>query len=248
MMRTTGGGGEQRSGTAAAGAAPHGGNDHAHLFVFTNGKAGMDNVDQSKVNQVVYESSKESAFFANAEKRDAKTEERVARMRRDLAVLRREDLAPLRGALNKKAAALERERDLSRVWMVIDMDCFFAAVAALDNPELRGRPLTPHEKANAPALNACTTVYASTSEAYELQPHTGTAFAVGGIGMLSTSSYEARKFGVRSAMPGFIAKKLCPHLTIVPSDFPRYKEMARRTREPAWSRRSTSSRIALDCV
>ena len=34
--------------------------------------------------------------------------------------------------------------------------------------------------------------------------------AVGGMGMISTSNYEARKFGVRSAMPGFIGKKLCP--------------------------------------
>ncbi|GAA6052983.1 hypothetical protein JCM3770_001163 [Rhodotorula araucariae] len=39
----------------------------------------------------------------------------------------------------------------------------------------------------------------------------GTAFGVGG-GMLTTASYEARKYGCRSAMPLFIAKKLCPHL------------------------------------
>ena len=34
--------------------------------------------------------------------------------------------------------------------------------------------------------------------------------AVGGIGMITTANYEARKYGVRSAMPGFIALKLCP--------------------------------------
>ena len=35
--------------------------------------------------------------------------------------------------------------------------------------------------------------------------------AVGGEqSVLSTANYAARKFGVRSAMPGFIAKKLCP--------------------------------------
>lgn len=32
----------------------------------------------------------------------------------------------------------------------------------------------------------------------------------------------ARKFGVRSAMPGFIAKKLCPDLVIVPCDMHKY--------------------------
>uniref|UniRef100_A0A673C3Q9 DNA polymerase kappa n=1 Tax=Sphaeramia orbicularis TaxID=375764 RepID=A0A673C3Q9_9TELE len=38
--------------------------------------------------------------------------------------------------------------------------------------------------------------------------------AVGSMSMLSTSNYHARKFGVRAAMPGFIAKKLCPELTV----------------------------------
>ena len=50
--------------------------------------------------------------------------------------------------------------------------------------------------------------------------------AVGGVGMLSTSNYLARRFGVRAAMPGFIAMKLCPDLVIVPSDFPKYNAVA----------------------
>lgn len=37
--------------------------------------------------------------------------------------------------------------------------------------------------------------------------------------MLSTANYVARKYGVRSAMPGFIAKKLCPDLIIFPCNF-----------------------------
>jgi nucleotidyltransferase/DNA polymerase involved in DNA repair len=36
--------------------------------------------------------------------------------------------------------------------------------------------------------------------------------AVGGMGMICTANYLARTFGVRSAMPGFIAKKLCPQV------------------------------------
>lgn len=34
--------------------------------------------------------------------------------------------------------------------------------------------------------------------------------AIGDNSMISTANYVARKFGVRSAMPGFIGKKLCP--------------------------------------
>ena len=55
--------------------------------------------------------------------------------------------------------------------------------------------------------------------------------AVGGIGMISTANYVARAFGVRSAMPGFIAKKLCPNLTFVKPDFARYTRYAALARE-----------------
>lgn len=41
--------------------------------------------------------------------------------------------------------------------------------------------------------------------------------------MISTSNYVARKFGVRSAMPGFIAKKLCPQLIFVEHEVSKYK-------------------------
>lgn len=49
--------------------------------------------------------------------------------------------------------------------------------------------------------------------------------------MLSTASYDARKHGVRSGMPGFIAKKLFPELIILDHHFPRYMEMSRQVME-----------------
>ncbi|XP_077417140.1 DNA polymerase kappa [Vanacampus margaritifer] len=55
--------------------------------------------------------------------------------------------------------------------------------------------------------------------------------AVGSMSMLSTSNYHARKYGVRAAMPGFIAKKLCPHLIIVPCNFDKYKSVSNEIRE-----------------
>ncbi|KAJ7335859.1 hypothetical protein JRQ81_013800 [Phrynocephalus forsythii] len=55
--------------------------------------------------------------------------------------------------------------------------------------------------------------------------------AVGSLSMLSTSNYHARRYGVRAAMPGFIAKKLCPHLVIVPLNFQKYKEESKKVRE-----------------
>lgn len=61
----------------------------------------------------------------------------------------------------------------------------------------------------------------------------GKAIAVGGgssRGVISAASYEARKFGVKSAMSGRLAEKLCPHLIFVKSDFDRYREISKKIR------------------
>lgn len=55
--------------------------------------------------------------------------------------------------------------------------------------------------------------------------------AVGSSSMLSTANYEARKYGVSAAMPGYIAMKLCPELRIVPLRFERYREMSGKVAE-----------------
>lgn len=57
--------------------------------------------------------------------------------------------------------------------------------------------------------------------------------AVGGSGnrgVVSAASYEARKFGVRSAMSGVIARKLCPELIFVSPRFKRYREISLKIR------------------
>lgn len=62
-------------------------------------------------------------------------------------------------------------------------------------------------------------------------PHLrGKPIAVGGNvqrGVVAAASYEARKFGVHSAMPAMIAKRKCPDLLFVPHRFDVYKEVSR---------------------
>ncbi len=61
----------------------------------------------------------------------------------------------------------------------------------------------------------------------------GKPLAVGGNeirGVVSAANYEARKYGVRSAMSGYLAKKNCPHLTFVKPRFARYKEISQKIR------------------
>ena len=83
----------------------------------------------------------------------------------------------------------------------IDMDAFYASVEQRDNPEYRGKPIV-----------------------------------VGGLpegrgGVVATASYEARKFGIRSAMTSKQALQLCPHAIFVRPRFDAYKEVSKKIRE-----------------
>jgi DNA polymerase-4 len=83
----------------------------------------------------------------------------------------------------------------------IDMDAFYASVEQRDNPDYRGKPI-----------------------------------AVGGSpegrgGVVATCSYEARKFGVRSAMASKKALQLCPQIIFVYPRFDVYKTVSRQVRE-----------------
>ena len=63
----------------------------------------------------------------------------------------------------------------------------------------------------------------------------GKPVAVGGSaeerGVLTTASYEARKFGLRSAMPTSRALKLCPDLVLIPVHFDKYRAESKKVRE-----------------
>lgn len=166
--------------------------------VFANSKAGMEEVDKEKINQVIYDMSKNSNHFKNEQRKNALVDKKIEEMRKRLAVLEasRIDHSASWTRVCKMMADMETTRDLTRTWIVIDMDMFFAAVEIRDNPSLRGKPV-----------------------------------AVGGMSMISTSNYEARKFGVRSAMPGFIARKLCPDLTFVKANYRKYEAVGKQIRE-----------------
>ncbi|MBA0603796.1 DNA polymerase kappa [Gossypium raimondii] len=167
--------------------------------VYTNAKAGMDGVDKEKVQRVVYEMSKGSKYFENEERKEALLRQKIEHMRARAAKLSAADLSHYQKVADKRILELDSTRDLSRIWLHVDMDAFYAAVETLSNPSLKGKPM-----------------------------------AVGSMSMISTANYEARKFGVRAAMPGFIALELCPDLIFVPTDFKKYTYYSDLTRKVFW--------------
>jgi DNA polymerase-4 len=52
----------------------------------------------------------------------------------------------------------------------------------------------------------------------------------GARSVVCAASYEARRYGVRSAMPALRAERLCPHAIFLPPDFPRYKAVSQQVR------------------
>jgi len=76
----------------------------------------------------------------------------------------------------------------------VDMDAFFAAIEQRDNPQFKGKPVV---------IGA--------------DPKKGK-----GRGVVSTCSYEARKFGIHSALPISIAYRKCPHAIFLPPDMKKY--------------------------
>jgi DNA polymerase-4 len=68
----------------------------------------------------------------------------------------------------------------------------------------------------------------------------------GSRSVVCAASYEARQFGVRSAMPAVRAERLCPHATFLPPDFPRYRAVSRQVREILLRHTDLTEPLSLD--
>ena len=77
----------------------------------------------------------------------------------------------------------------------------------------------------------------------------GRPVIVGGLsnqGVVTTANYEARKYGVHSAMPIFMAKKKCPHGSFVPGRMGRYQEISRKTFEILYEFTDLVEQVSID--
>jgi len=109
--------------------------------VYTSAKAGMEGVDKEKVQRIVYEMSKGSKYFQNEERKESFIKHKVQNMRLHFSNLTHSDLSHYQKIADKRILELEASRDLSRIWLHVDMDAFYAAVETLSNPMLKGIPI-----------------------------------------------------------------------------------------------------------
>src|ERR1700747_1009159 len=68
----------------------------------------------------------------------------------------------------------------------------------------------------------------------------------GNRSVVCAASYEARTFGVRSAMPAVRAERLCPNAIFLPPDFPRYRAVSRQVREIFKRHHALNEPLSLD--
>ena len=92
--------------------------------------------------------------------------------------------------------------DLSRKIIHIDMDAFFAAVEIRDNPKLKGKPVVIGSDPRK----------------------------TGGRGVVSTCSYEARAFGIHSAMSFKEAYERCPQAVFISGNYEKYTAVGQQIR------------------
>jgi DNA polymerase IV (archaeal DinB-like DNA polymerase) len=95
--------------------------------------------------------------------------------------------------------SVPRPSDREQIIMHVDMDSFYASVEVQRRPELQNKPVV---------IGA--------------DPKQGR-----GRGVVCTCSYEARAFGIHSAMPVSRAFVLCPHAIFLPPDYEHYSRMSR---------------------
>lgn len=134
-------------------------------------KAGLENLDKIALNEKIKELSKNSLFYRNQLEKEEKAKEKITALKEKKNMIHPREYAFAQKSVSVFLEKWEAERDLSKTFLHLDMDAFYAAVEMRDNPSLLNVPL-----------------------------------GVGGDSMLCTANYEARKFGVTSAMPGYIAR------------------------------------------
>ena len=122
----------------------------------------------------------------------------------------------------------------------LDLDCFFAAVHRIENKKLENIPIAVGGRSNLSIferkkqkreLSAINGAFTSSILSFNSDKSFEEYFVDpdGKVrGIITTSSYEAREFGVKTAMSVAEALKWCPNLKVLPPNYPLYHELSHK--------------------
>lgn len=173
------------------------------LISGNSSKAGLP-TSFNEINSRIAEASKDSRYTLSQDRKSAELEEKIVKLKEQLA------------------QALKQEGLIKRTRKMVD--------GLMEEYEREQREEFNKWREFCWICVDMDAFYASV-ECLDYPEFKNVPMAIGGQSMLSTSNYEARKYGVSAAMPGYIALKLCPELVIRPLRFERYKELSGRVGE-----------------
>ncbi|KPI88836.1 putative DNA polymerase kappa [Leptomonas seymouri] len=164
------------------------------VIVFDNTKAGLQAVDKEKTEALIKEISKNSRFYENEERKAKNRQKHI-------------------DALLVKTRHYEANvRDSPNVFRKVQRE-----VADLE------ATIESHREFGHVYVHIDMDMFFAAVEMKRNPHYVSLPLGIGSVGMLSTTNYVARQYGVRAGMPGFIGLRLCPQLVIVPTDYPAYR-------------------------
>ncbi|CAG8742609.1 4602_t:CDS:2, partial [Acaulospora colombiana] len=175
----------------------------------STGKAGLA-VDQTEITRIIAEASEGSKFYQNEKRKDEELNKKI-----DALLKQRDELlsmADIRTSKIKSIGAFKMVFYEARLELMADK-----MIAELEATRDLSQIIVHIDMDS----------FFASVEMLDDPTLVGKPFGVGGNSVLSTASYEARKFGVRSGMATYIAKKLCPGLIVVGSHYSRYSEVSK---------------------
>lgn len=113
--------GRQKNGAASSSSSSSSAKEAKSLFVFANDKAGMKGVDKERVAKIINDSSKNSAYYAKMKRQDEINNKKVAEMKTKIRLLSKSARSASSQRVEALVEQLERERNLTQIWVVVDM-------------------------------------------------------------------------------------------------------------------------------
>jgi DNA polymerase-4 len=148
------------------------------------------------------------------------------------------------------------------MFLHIDIDSFFASAERSVDPSLKGIPMAVGSRSNLEIFNKKRTNIRLMNENsgafvtpvfYSDKKKTFSSHFIDTIdgrekirGIITTASYEARKFGVKTAMPIAQALQICPQMVVVPSNYPLYHKLSHQMHQFMMARIPKIEQFSID--